>query len=112
MLPVVPILDDPTQSDGDPEGYDHPALLLSGLNQSNSTALSGGGRCKCQCNIFWGVSQRGGLSLLELKSVVQMISLLLQFNGAGHFRYKPMILTNDMVTDIEQSEAQSRLHIL
>lgn len=41
-------------------------------------------------------------NLLEQKTVVQIISLLLQFNGADHLCYKPMSLINGMTSDIEE----------
>ena len=43
--------------------------------------------------------------------MVQIISLLLQFDGADHFCYKPMILTNDMVSDTEQREEHSGFRV-
>lgn len=62
---------------------------------------------KSMYNLFCGLSQRGKKYLFKHKSVVQIISLLLQFNGADNFFDKPMVLSNDMVSDNEQCEEHS-----
>lgn len=46
MLPIVPILINPTQRDGDPKGYWHQDDPFSGLNQCNRTPLSVGSQFK------------------------------------------------------------------